>query len=135
MGTVLICIFAFVGHYKNWHSLEDGRLRILSGFYYQNIPFAEVDSLGLVDKIPRMERSNGFSWKAREKGVFRDSLSQKKVYVFVDDLHHRKIRLVHGDSLVLYLNLRDSLETQKLYNTLQLGMLGNPQILPRNPNP
>ena len=135
VGTVLVCLLAFVEHYKNWYSLEDGSLRILSGIYYRNIPLEEMDSLGLVDKIPKMERSSGFSWRALEKGVFRDSINNKKVYVFVDDLHQRKIRLVHSDSLVLYLNLRDSLETQKLYAELQYGMAGDSLGLPSKPNP
>jgi len=135
VGTVLVCLLAFVEHYKNWYSLEDGSLRILSGIYYRNIPLEEMDSLGLVDKIPKMERSSGFSWRALEKGVFRDSINNKKVYVFVDDLHQRKIRLVHSDSLVLYLNLRDSLETQKLYAELQYGMDGDSLGLPSKSNP
>ena len=135
VGTVLLCLLAFVEHYKNWYSLEDGSLRILSGIYYRNLPMGEVDSLGMVDKIPQMERSNGFSWRAREKGVFKDSINQRKVYVFVDDLHQRKIRMVHRDSLVLYLNLGDSLETQKLYADLQLGMAGDSPDLPKESNP
>ncbi|MEM7484343.1 MAG: hypothetical protein AAF348_03970 [Bacteroidota bacterium] len=121
--TLIVCVFAFILHYKNWHKIEEGQLKILSGIYYQNIPIGEIDSLLLVDKLPEMERSNGFSWMAKEKGVFKDSITQTKVYVFVDDLKQQKIKLVHHDSLKTYLNFNDSLQTQKFYKELNAELL------------
>ncbi|MAU14910.1 MAG: hypothetical protein CMH46_05145 [Muricauda sp.] len=132
--TVVICVLAFVEHYKNWHKIEDGNFRIFSGIYYQEIPLTELDSVLLVDKLPEMERSSGFSWMEKEKGVFLDSITQSKVYVFVDDLYQQKIKLVHHDSLKMYLNLRDSVETQKLYAILQgrlMGDIGRPNENPK----
>lgn len=123
--TVVICVLAFVEHYKNWHKIEDGNFRIFSGIYHQKIPLAELDSVLLVHKLPEMERSSGFSWMEKEKGVFLDSITQSKVYVFVDDLYQQKIKLVHHDSLKMYLNLRDSVETQKLYAILQGSLMGD----------
>ena len=117
--TVVFCILAFVEHYKNWHKIEDGNFKIFSGIYYQNIPVAEIDSVLFVDKLPEMERSSGFSWDAKEKGVFKDSITQSKVYVFVDDLRQHKIKVVHHDSLKMYVNLQDSLQTQELFSILQ----------------
>lgn len=70
-----------------------------------------------------MERSSGFSWMEKEKGVFKDSLTQSKVYVFVDDLRQQKIRLVHKDSLKVFLNFSDSLLTQKIYQDLSEKLL------------
>ncbi|NDV14403.1 hypothetical protein GO009_00065 [Muricauda sp. TY007] len=122
--TVIFCVLAFVEHYKNWHKIEEGNLKIFSGIYYQKIPLSELDSVLMVDKLPEMERSSGFSWMEREKGVFKDSIANTKVYVFVDDLYQQKIKVVHHDSLKLYLNLKDSLETQKLYAILQRNLLG-----------
>ena len=116
--TLALCIFAFVEHYKNWCKIEEGNLKVLSGIYYQKIPLMEIDSVVFVDKLPEMERSNGFSWMAKEKGVFKDSITQGKVYVFVDDLRQQKIKVVHHDSLKLYLNLQDSIETQGIYTIL-----------------
>lgn len=121
--TLIICVLAFIIHYKNWHKIEEGELRILSGIYYQKIPISEIDSVMLVDRIPELERSNGFSWAATEKGVFKDSLTDTKVYIFVDDLRQQKIRLVHDDSLKLFLNFKDSLETQKVYHLLNEELL------------
>nr|WP_299382568.1 hypothetical protein [Allomuricauda sp.] len=118
--TLIVCFFAFLAHYKNWHKIEEGELRILSGVYYQIIPISEIDSLGMVEKLPEMERSSGFSWLVAEKGVFKDSLTQSKVHVFVDDLAQQKIRLVHHDSLKMYINFKDSLQTRNFYDNLQL---------------
>lgn len=123
--TLALCVLVFVEHYKNWHKIEEGSFKIFSGIYYQKIPLTELDSVLLVDKLPEMERSSGFSWMEKEKGVFMDSISQTKVYVFVDDLYQQKIKLVHHDSLKMYVNLRDSLETEKLFSILQTELLNN----------
>jgi len=125
--TVILCVFAFVEHYKNWHKVEEGNLKIFSGIYYQKIPLVELDSVLFVEKLPEMERSSGFSWMEKEKGVFKDSITNTKVYVFVDDLYQQKIKIVYHDSLKMYLNLKDSLETQKLYATLQTSLSGGTQ--------
>ena len=109
---------AFVMHYKNWISLEEGEFKIVSGIYRQKIPLQEIDGINFVPRIPEMERKNGFSWLTREKGVFLDSITGTKVYVFVDDLRQQKIELLHRDSLRLYVNLGDSLATQALYENL-----------------
>lgn len=116
--TLVFCAFAFVLHYKNWHSIEEGELRITSGIYHKKIAISNIDSISIVERIPEMERSHGFSWLEKEKGVFQDSLTQSKVYVFVDDLRQPKIRLVHDDSLKMFLNFGDSLLTQKVYENL-----------------
>lgn len=121
--TLLLCVLVFVEHYKNWHKIEEGHLKIYSGIYYQNIPLAELDSVFLVEKLPEMERSSGFSWMEREKGVFNDSITNTKVYVFVDDLYQQKIKLVHHDSLKIYVNLRDSLKTAELFAILRTELL------------
>ncbi len=82
-----------------------------------------MDSVLLVDKLPEMERSSGFSWKEKEKGVFTDTLTSSKAYVFVDDLYQQKIKVVHHDTLKLYMNLRDSLKTQELFALLRTELI------------
>ena len=124
--TLIVCSLVFVAHYKNWHKIKEGKLRILSGIYYQQIPISELDSVVLVDKLPEMERSSGFSWMAKEKGVFRDTILKCKVYVFVDDLRQQKIKVVYQDSLQTFINLPDSLQTQKLYAILQMELSKKP---------
>nr|WP_299071049.1 hypothetical protein [uncultured Allomuricauda sp.] len=123
--TLAVCAFAFVLHYKNWHKIEEGKFRILSGVYYQKIPISEIDSIELVEKLPEMERFNGFSWMAKEKGVFKDSLTESKVYVFVDDLRQEKIRLVHHDSLKMFINFKDSIQTNEIYDFLNSKLMAN----------
>lgn len=123
--TLIFCVFAFVVHYKNWSKIEEGHFKIYSGIYRQNIPLSELDSISFVKRIPELERKNGFSWLAREKGVFNDSLTQSKVHVFVDDLRQQKIRLVHHDSIKLFVNFSDSLQTHMLYGQLEVEILNN----------
>lgn len=120
--TVVGCTLAFVLHYKNWPKFEEGNFQVASGIYKQRIPIVEINEVTWLKKLPAMQRKNGFSWLAKEKGVFVDSLTQTKVYVFVDDLRQQKLRITHQDSLQLYLNLKDSLETQKIYEKLTLAL-------------
>lgn len=117
--TLLGVTMAYTAHYKNWTKMDRESFRVFSGVYYLKIPFLEMDSIQMVDKIPSMERINGFSVKEIEKGVFKeDSIGQAKVYVFVDKLSHSKIRMVYQDSLKMYLNLPDSTATKTLYHYL-----------------
>ncbi len=117
--TIVFCAFAFIVHYKNWAKLEQDHLRILSGIYYKELPYSEIDSVKLVARIPQMERISGFSAGKKEKGVFKDSINpENKVHVYVDNLMHPKIKLVHQDSLKVFLNLSDSLATHKMYISL-----------------
>lgn len=120
--TLVICFLAFLAHYKNWHKIEEGELKILSGIYYQSIPLNEIDSLKLVDRVPELERSSGFSWMVAEKGVFVDSITQSKVHFFVDDLSQQKIKVVHHDSLQVFINFKDSVQTQEFYQILEMQL-------------
>ena len=118
--TLLVSGTVFAMHYKNWVKQEPDRLTILSGFYLQRIPYGELNEVGLVKRIPELERINGFSAWEKEKGIFRDSLKpNNRIYVYVDNLYDEKIRLVYKDSIELYLNLSDSLETRKLLQLLK----------------
>jgi len=112
---------AFGMHYKNWTSTDAQEMKILSGFYYKTLKFSELDSVKLAERIPPMERLNGFSALDKGKGVYRefkDSLTDKKVYVFVDNFSNQKIAVTYQDSLKLYLNFKDSVETQNMYQFL-----------------
>ena len=97
----------------------------MSGFYRISIPYKEMDSIYFVDKIPPMERLNGFSALEKEKGIFRefkDSLTDKKVYVFVDNINQQKIKLVYKDSFHLFVNVKDSIASMGLMEDLQKKM-------------
>lgn len=119
--TLVICLAAFVMHYKNWVKVEADAIKVLSGFYYAEIGYNELDSVLFVQRIPPMERLNGFSALEKEKGLFRefkDSLTDNKIHVFVDNISQQKIKLVYKDSVQLYLNLKDSVETVQLHKHL-----------------
>ncbi len=118
--TLIGCAMAFTAHYKNWVRLKDDHFTILSGIYYRELPYESLDSVTMVEKLPSMERINGFSAWTTEKGTFKDSLHpDNKVFVYVDNLSLPKIKLVHHDSLLMYLNLSDSTETVQLFETLK----------------
>jgi hypothetical protein len=40
------------------------------------------------------------------------------VYIFVDDLRHPKLKISYRDSLILFLNFADSVETHMMYELL-----------------
>ncbi len=120
--TVVVCVLAFLSHYKNWTKIEGDQMKILSGFYYKKLNLTELDTVEFVDRIPPMVRLNGFSAFDKGKGIyqeFKDSLTDKRVFVYVDNFSSRKIRLVQKDSDQLFLNLKDSLDTQALYELLK----------------
>jgi hypothetical protein len=120
VAAVLGSLAVFVLHSKNWTRLEADRIQILSGFYRVEVPYSDLDSVIWKPRIPQMERSHGFSFWAREKGVFIDSLyPQRPVYVFVDDLRQHKVKVRYRDTMVIYLNFADSLETQSMYRVLK----------------
>ncbi|MFK7812712.1 MAG: hypothetical protein AB8B59_09475 [Maribacter sp.] len=116
--TVIVCICAFAAHYKNWTQIKPDKMTILSGIYFHDLMYENLDKVEWVDKIPPMVRLNGFSAFEKGKGVyqeFKDTLTDRKVYVFVDNFENQKIRLINKDSSQLFLNLKDSLETVELH--------------------
>lgn len=120
--TVVVCILALLAHFKNWTKVKSDHVRILSGFYYKEIKYVDLDSVLMVDRIPPMVRLNGFSAFDKGKGIYRefkDSLTDKKVYVFVDNFANQKIRLVKKDETQLFVNLKDSVETEELFQYFQ----------------
>jgi hypothetical protein len=119
--TVILCAAILILHFKNWISSDNESLKLRSGFYHVVIPYSDLDSVVLVDRMPAMERLNGFSALEKEKGIFRefkDSLTDTKVHVFVDNISQQKIKLVYEDSVHLYFNLKDSVETIHLLDDL-----------------
>ena len=120
--TIILCGLAFASHSKNWTKVTPDKLQLLSGFYYKEIPFQDLDSIGWVERIPPMKRLNGFSAFEKGKGLyqeFKDSLTDKKVHVYVDNFEQQKIKVVYQDSQKLYVNLKDSLDTIELFDLLQ----------------
>ena len=119
--TVILCAVILILHFKNWVGNDSESLKLRSGFYHVEIPYTELDSVVLVERIPPMVRLNGFSALDKEKGIFRefkDSLTNKRVHVFVDNISQQIVKLVYKDSANLFFNLKDSVETVELFNDL-----------------
>lgn len=116
--TVIVCFIAFIAHSKNWTKIKPDKFQVLSGIYYHEFKYAELDSVEFVERIPPMERLNGFSAFDKGKGLYRafkDSLTDKEVPVFIDNFSGQKIRLVTKDSSLFFINLKDSVETEELF--------------------
>ena len=116
--TVIASIIAFAAHYKNWTKVKPDKFQVLSGIYYHELNYSDLDSVQFVERIPPMERLSGFSAFEKGKGVyqeFKDTLTDRKVYVFVDNFEQQKIRLIQKDSSQLFLNLKDSLKTLEMF--------------------
>ncbi len=112
-------MMAFAAHYKNWTRIEPDKMTILSGIYYHDLKFDDLEEVVWVDRIPPMVRLNGFSAFEKGKGVyqeFKDTLTEKKVYVFVDNFEQQKIHVITKDASQLYLNLKDSTETVEMFD-------------------
>ncbi|WP_299798322.1 hypothetical protein [uncultured Maribacter sp.] len=119
--TIIGCAAVLILHVKNWVTNDEISLGLRSGFYNIEIPLNELDSVVFVERIPPMQRLHGFSALEKEKGVFRefkDSLTDKKVHVFVDNINQNKVKLVYKDSSYVYFNLKDSVETVQLFQKL-----------------
>ncbi|APQ17558.1 hypothetical protein [Maribacter hydrothermalis] len=119
--TVVLCTYVLILHFKNWVSSDADSLKLRSGFYAIEIPFNQLDSVVFVERLPPMERLHGFSAMDMEKGIFRqfkDSLTEKKVYVFVDNINQQKVKLVYKDSCLVFFNLKDSVETLRLVDKI-----------------
>ncbi|MEX0275475.1 MAG: hypothetical protein AB3N16_13965 [Flavobacteriaceae bacterium] len=116
------CLMVLLAHSRNWTTIKNDHFKMLSGFYYKHIMYADIDSVEMVERIPPMIRLQGFSAFSREKGIFQefqDSLTDKKISVYVDNINHHKIKLVYNDSVKLYFNFSDSLKTGGFYQFLQ----------------
>lgn len=129
--TIICCAAVLILHLKNWVTNDNTSLGLRSGFYNIEIPLNKLDSVVFVERIPPMQRLHGFSALEKEKGVFRefkDSLTDKKVHVFVDNINQNKIKLVYKDSSYVYFNLKDSVETIQLFQKLSANTsaLGEP---------
>ena len=127
--TIILCLSVLTMHYKNWVKSAPDHLQIVSGFYVEKVPYSDLDSVVFVDRIPPMLRLNGFSALEKEKGIFqefKDSLSDKEIHVFVDNISQPKIKLVYKDSIKLYFNLKDSVETLNMFNDLNKRLQVDP---------
>lgn len=119
--TIIVCLLAFAAHYKNWTRTEVNKMTILSGIYMHDVEFDNLEQVAWVEKLPPMVRLNGFSAFEKGKGVyqqFQDTLTDKKVYVFIDNFENQKIHLKNKDSSHVFFNLKDSLETIKMFDFL-----------------
>jgi hypothetical protein len=122
--TCIICVLAFALHYKNWTQVEEDRLTIISGFYYTEVLFDDLQEVSMVPKIPELDRVSGFSAWEIEKGIFQDTvLNTNNIRVYIDDLKQEKIKLDRKDASSVYVNFTDSLKTKEMYDFLSATLI------------
>lgn len=132
--SVIASLLAFIAHYKNWTKIKPDKFQVLSGIYYHELKYADLDSIEFVERIPPMERLSGFSALDKGKGIYRefkDSLTDIEVRVFIDNFSNQKIRVVNKDASQFYINMKDSLETVELYNFLSEKINSQSSDLPK----
>jgi hypothetical protein len=121
--TLGLCIAVFILHAKTWSGMEMDRMYLRSGFYYTAIPFADIEEVRMVPKIPSLERISGFSAWEVEKGIFKDTLTGKEnIRVYVDDLSQEKIKVACKDSSLVFFNFPDSSETNAFFRELKMKL-------------
>ena len=130
--TCAICVLAFALHYKNWTQIEEDRMTIVSGFYYTEILFDDIQEVTLVPKIPELDRVSGFSAWEIEKGIFRDTVQNiGNIRMYIDDLRQEKIKLDRKEASSVYLNFTDSLRTKEMFEFLTAA-LNNKELETKN---
>jgi hypothetical protein len=126
--TIMVCLSAFVLHSKNWIREEEDGFVLLTGFYFSEVRYDEIQTVDMVERIPEMERKSGFSVWGVEKGIFRDTLEGVEgIRVYVDELKYPKIRLQQKESPPIYFNFGDSTKTDAFLKKIS-DRLGNAPI-------
>ncbi|WP_170270334.1 DUF3784 domain-containing protein [Heliorestis acidaminivorans] len=123
--TIVIMLF-FVG--LVWGSIQESKVTIeaegilVSGFYSENIAFAEIEEVRLQDNIPKIViRTNGLSIGPIQKGNYRlEEWGSSRLH-----LHSRE-----GPYLVIYtkekpivLNFRDEDKSRQIYEEINRKIL------------
>lgn len=107
-------------------------MTIVSGFYYTEILFGDIQEVTLVPKIPELDRVSGFSAWEIEKGIFRDTVQNiGNIRMYIDDLRQEKIKLDRKEASSVYLNFTDSLRTKEMYEFLTAA-LNNKELETKN---
>lgn len=90
-----------------------------SGFYYFDINMKDIDSIKIVDTLPRFVlRTNGLDVGVVKKGFFKT----EKGDVYRLSLHTNKrpyIKVFYSENQILFLNYRDSVRTLQLFNDIK----------------
>ena len=107
-------------------------MTIVSGFYYTEILFDDIQEVTLVPKIPELDRVSGFSAWEIEKGIFRDTVQNiGNIRMYIDDLRQEKIKLDRKEASSVYLKFPDSLRTKEMFEFLTAA-LNNKELETKN---
>ncbi|MGN0033597.1 MAG: hypothetical protein ACI358_07485 [Candidatus Limimorpha sp.] len=89
----------------------------IKGMFSMDIPFSEIDSVGLIDEMPEISvMRNGFS--TRKAAVGQYEVGGVKCRLYLLDKRNPPYIIIKSDGKLLYLNDTESNETISLYNVL-----------------
>ena len=96
---------------------------IISGMYGLTVEYSEITDITLIEKsmseIGTGKRTNGFGGPGNALKGFFELAGDGKTLLFVSPKSSPTIRIERADKENIYISLRDSEDTQQLYNTLK----------------
>lgn len=116
-----VCIFLFYGMRES--DIEVSKERIEnSGLYHFNIKMKDIDSITLVNQLPKFVlRTNGFDVGIIKKGFFKTEKGDVyKLSLRVNTKPY--IKIYHSKNQILLLNYGDSIQTLQLFNNIKTHM-------------
>ena len=114
-------IFLFYGMRES--DIEVNKERIEnSGLYHFNIKMKDIDSITLVNELPKFVlRTNGFDVGIIKKGFFKTEKGDVyKLSLRVNTKPY--IKIYHSKNQILLLNYGDSIQTLQLFNNIKTHM-------------
>ena len=114
-------IFLFYGMRES--NIEVSKERIEnSGLYHFNIKMKDIDSITLVNELPKFVlRTNGFDVGIIKKGFFKTEKGDVyKLSLRVNTKPY--IKIYHSTDQILLLNYGDSIQTLQLFNNIKTHM-------------
>ena len=116
-----VCIFLFYGMRES--DIEVSKERIEnSGLYHFNIKMKDIDSITLVNELPKFVlRTNGFDVGIIKKGFFKTEKGDVyKLSLRVNTKPY--IKIYYSKNQILLLNYGDSIQTLQLFNNIKTHM-------------
>lgn len=116
-----LCIFLYYAIRES--NIEVNKERIEnSGLYHFNIKMKDIDSITLVNELPKFVlRTNGFDVGIIKKGFFKTEKGEiYKLSLRVNTKPY--IKIYHSKDQILFLNYGDSIQTLQLFNNIKIHM-------------
>ncbi len=116
-----LCVFLYYATRESDIEITKERIEV-SGLYHFSIKMKDIDSIKVVDELPKFVlRTNGFDVGVVKKGFFKT----EKGEIYKLSLHTNKkpyIKIYHSTDQILFLNYSDSVRTLQLFDNIKAHM-------------